>query len=188
MTRLALLRHADTAWSRRRAHPGTHRFALAWRIFPFLCPMLAAACAWSPARSRAACRPRRCSARPTRRASRASVEMSWGDWEGETLAALRARLGDEMRDNEARGLDFRPPAAKVPARGHEPGLRAGCKSRSRADAGGHAPRRDPRDPRRRRPAGTCAASRRRSSTGTRSHLFLLDGEGTPEHRSALNVR
>lgn len=39
----------------------------------------------------------------------ALTEMNWGDWEGEVLKPLRKRLGDVMRDNEARGLDFCPP-------------------------------------------------------------------------------
>ena len=42
------------------------------------------------------------------------VEMDWGAWEGESLAALRERLGDEMRENEARGLDFTPPGGESP--------------------------------------------------------------------------
>jgi probable phosphoglycerate mutase len=41
-------------------------------------------------------------------------EMSWGDWEGQSLAALRERLGDELRANEARGLDFRPANGESP--------------------------------------------------------------------------
>ena len=49
------------------------------------------------------------------------IEMNWGDWEGESLAALRERLGDEMRDNEARGLDFRPAERRKSQGGHEPG-------------------------------------------------------------------
>ena len=44
----------------------------------------------------------------------ALVEMHWGDWEGEILKPLRKRLGDEMRHNEARGLDFRPPGGESP--------------------------------------------------------------------------
>jgi len=31
------------------------------------------------------------------------AEMGWGEWEGETLAGLRARLGAEMAVAEARG-------------------------------------------------------------------------------------
>jgi broad specificity phosphatase PhoE len=44
----------------------------------------------------------------------ALIEMHWGDWEGEVLKPLRKRLGDVMRDNEARGLDFRPPGGESP--------------------------------------------------------------------------
>ncbi len=42
------------------------------------------------------------------------VEMHWGDWEGCSLAGLRARHGGEMRANEARGLEFRPPGGETP--------------------------------------------------------------------------
>ena len=44
----------------------------------------------------------------------ALIEMSWGDWEGEILKPLRRRLGNKMRANEARGLDFRPPGGESP--------------------------------------------------------------------------
>lgn len=42
------------------------------------------------------------------------TEMDWGDWEGETLAVLRNRFGRKMRENEDRGLDFRPPNGESP--------------------------------------------------------------------------
>ena len=42
------------------------------------------------------------------------IEMSWGDWEGESFLALRERLGEAMRENEARGLDFRPANGESP--------------------------------------------------------------------------
>lgn len=42
------------------------------------------------------------------------VEMSWGLWEGLSLAALRATHGGEMAENERRGLDFRPPGGESP--------------------------------------------------------------------------
>lgn len=35
-------------------------------------------------------------------------EMSWGEWEGYTRAALRKRHGASVVQNEARGIDFRP--------------------------------------------------------------------------------
>jgi len=42
------------------------------------------------------------------------TEMAWGAWEGRTLAELRATLGPAMEENEARGLDFRPPGGESP--------------------------------------------------------------------------
>jgi len=42
------------------------------------------------------------------------VETDWAAWEGRTLAALRAELGQAMAANEARGLDFRPPGGESP--------------------------------------------------------------------------
>ena len=44
----------------------------------------------------------------------ALIEMNWGDWEGQILKPLRKKLGDSMRDNESRGLDFRPPGGESP--------------------------------------------------------------------------
>lgn len=44
----------------------------------------------------------------------ALIEMHWGEWEGQILKPLRRRLGDEMRNNEARGLDFCPPGGESP--------------------------------------------------------------------------
>jgi len=42
------------------------------------------------------------------------TEMHWGEWEGKVPAELRARLGDTVAANEARGLDFRPPDGESP--------------------------------------------------------------------------
>jgi probable phosphoglycerate mutase len=42
------------------------------------------------------------------------VEMNYGNWEGSRLGDLRAALGDEMAENEARGLDFRPDGGENP--------------------------------------------------------------------------
>ena len=42
------------------------------------------------------------------------TEMHWGQWEGRTLASLREEFGERMRDNEARGLDFRPAGGESP--------------------------------------------------------------------------
>lgn len=43
------------------------------------------------------------------------IEMNWGEWQGETLAGLRTRLGSAMQENEGRGLHFRPPGGESPA-------------------------------------------------------------------------
>ena len=42
------------------------------------------------------------------------IEMDWGDWEGEVLKPLRKRIGEPMRANERRGLDFQPPGGESP--------------------------------------------------------------------------
>jgi len=41
-------------------------------------------------------------------------EMDWGAWEGQRLTALRAAAPEAMAQNEARGLDFRPPGGESP--------------------------------------------------------------------------
>ena len=40
------------------------------------------------------------------------MEMRWGEWEGQTLARLRENPA--MRENEARGFDFRPDGGESP--------------------------------------------------------------------------
>lgn len=44
----------------------------------------------------------------------ALLEMRYGAWEGRRLPDLREELGDAMRENEARGLDFTPPDGESP--------------------------------------------------------------------------
>ena len=113
MTRLALLRHADTAWSREGRIQGRMDIPVLENIsvsLPNACRSMRvvtsplARCVQTAALIGAPDAPRE----PRLR------EMSWGDWEGESFAALRERLGDEMRANEARGLDFQPPQGESP--------------------------------------------------------------------------
>jgi 2,3-bisphosphoglycerate-dependent phosphoglycerate mutase len=113
MTPLALVRHADTAWSVQGRIQG--------RADP---PLLRDVLVQMPA----ACRGMRVVTSPLTRCVQTAallgapdapreprlIEMDWGDWEGETLSDLRSRLGAEMRENEARGLDFRPPNGETP--------------------------------------------------------------------------
>ena len=42
------------------------------------------------------------------------TEMAWGEWQGASLAGLRASLGAEMVLAEAAGLDFQPPGGESP--------------------------------------------------------------------------
>lgn len=42
------------------------------------------------------------------------AEMRWGAWEGRRLVELRAELGEALRENEARGWDFRPEGGESP--------------------------------------------------------------------------
>jgi probable phosphoglycerate mutase len=42
------------------------------------------------------------------------MEISFGEWEGETLDHLRQRHGEQMAQWEARGLDLRPPGGESP--------------------------------------------------------------------------
>jgi len=118
MTLLALLRHADTAWSAEgriqgRADPQLSeagRASLAGRSLP------------------EACRGMRVVTSPLRRCVETAAllgapqapreprlaEMDWGSWQGRRLAELRSELGAAMRDNEARGVDFRPEGGESP--------------------------------------------------------------------------
>ena len=113
MTPLAVLRHGDTAWS------------VAGRIQGRTdVPLLPGTSILFPE----ACRGMRVVTSPLMRCVQTAAllgapdaarepriaEMHWGDWEGETFAALRERLGEAMRENEARGIDFRPANGESP--------------------------------------------------------------------------
>ena len=121
MTRLLFLRHGPTKWNEagriqgRRdvpLAPGS-RDALAMRRLP---ERTGGPLRWvsSPLRR----------ARETARALGAEeieiepriTEMDWGEWEGTSMPALREELGEAMRANEARGLDFETPAGDSPRR------------------------------------------------------------------------
>jgi probable phosphoglycerate mutase len=119
VTSLALLRHADTAWSLEGRIQG--------RADPPLLP-------GSSRRLPESCRGMRVVTSPLKRCVQTAallgapdaarepriIEMDWGAWQGETLAGLRKTLGQPMLDNEARGLDFRPLNGESP---REVGLR-----------------------------------------------------------------
>ncbi|MEA3194003.1 MAG: 2,3-bisphosphoglycerate-dependent phosphoglycerate mutase [Betaproteobacteria bacterium] len=118
MTLLALLRHGETAWSAEGRIQGRRDEPLSQ----------AGRAALSSVRLPAACQGMRVVTSPLARCVETAVllgapraareprlaEMSWGDWEGRRLEDLRAELGEAMRENEARGLDFRPAGGESP--------------------------------------------------------------------------
>lgn len=117
MTLLAAMRHAPTAWNAARRlqgradiplSPGSRAALAAQRLPPDFAGWRVLS---SPlARCMETARALGLSPEP----EPALVEMDWGAWEGETLAALRARLGARMREAEERGLDFRPDGGESP--------------------------------------------------------------------------
>ena len=113
MTRLAVLRHGDTAWSVAGRIQGRTDVPLLPGIsvrVPEICGEMRivtsplARCVQTAALLGA----------PDAAREPRIVEMHWGEWEGDTFAALRERLGDTMRENEARGIDFRPANGESP--------------------------------------------------------------------------
>jgi broad specificity phosphatase PhoE len=113
---VALLRHAATAWNAAGRMQG--------RADPPLSPGGRAMLAGKRLPAELECV--RWVASPARRARQtaallgaehievvdALVEMDWGAWEGDTLAALRR--DPDFVANEARGLDFQPPGGESP--------------------------------------------------------------------------
>lgn len=118
MTLLAMLRHGETAWSASGRLQGrtdiglsdAGREALSLRRLPATCRDLQAVSSPLVRCTETAA----CLGLQGLRIEPRLVEMSWGDWEGQTLSVLRAQGGDAMRDNEARGLDFQPPGGESP--------------------------------------------------------------------------
>ncbi|MDY0882024.1 histidine phosphatase family protein [Dongia soli] len=120
MTRLVMIRHAPTAWNRAKRLQGHsdipldeagRGIAISWR------PGAAAWTGW------------RLLSSPLRRASETAallfpgkaiaveprlIEMSFGDWEGKTLAQLRGEKGAEVEEREVMGLDFHAPGGESP--------------------------------------------------------------------------
>ncbi len=117
MTRLLVIRHGETDWNaaglmQGRADRPLTEAGRAWFGAAQLPP------GWEDAA---------CLASPLQRAMETAkllsldpkpeprlIEMDWGNWEGHSLTALRAELGDAMALNEARGLDFCPDGGESP--------------------------------------------------------------------------
>jgi broad specificity phosphatase PhoE len=123
MTTLVLLRHGPTVWNNQHRLQGRTDLPLSaegragvigWRL-----PADIAAYRWwcSPlrrARETAELLGEALTERPDIAVELRLMEMSYGEWEGETLEDLRRRHGEQMTQWEARGLDLRPPGGESP--------------------------------------------------------------------------
>jgi probable phosphoglycerate mutase len=116
--RLALLRHADTAWSAAGRIQGRSDIPLSDDGRAALRALtLPAACAGMRIVSSPLARCVETAAllgAPQAQREPRLAEMSWGAWEGRRLAELRVELGGAMAENEARGWDFRPHGGESP--------------------------------------------------------------------------
>ncbi|WP_374373840.1 histidine phosphatase family protein [Dongia sp.] len=119
MTLLAIIRHAPTAWNREKRLQGHTDIGLgpegrivaaswqvpaAWQNWRLLVSPL------SRARETAAV----LFPQTIPEIEPALREMSFGEWEGRSLADLRADAGAEAEEREALGLDFRAPKGESP--------------------------------------------------------------------------
>jgi len=117
VTLLALIRHAPTAWNREGRMQGREdvpildesRADLARRRIPD--PYAGFRAVASPLRR---CLDTAALLRLVVTPERRLIEMDWGEYQGRTLAELRAQHGDDLAANEGRGLDFRPPRGESP--------------------------------------------------------------------------
>jgi len=118
VTLLALLRHADTAWSAEGRIQGRSDVPLSdagraalrgFRLPPECAGMRIVTSPLARCVETA-----RLIGSPHAQREPRLAEMSWGAWEGRRLADLRAELGRSMEENEARGWDFRPQDGESP--------------------------------------------------------------------------
>jgi probable phosphoglycerate mutase len=117
----AVLRHAPTVWNGEKRlqgmsdtplSPDGEALARTWRLPPpadgwrrFSSPLLRARCTAELLQPGA----------PVTIDSRLR-EMSFGVWEGLSIAELRSTIGQRFIEAEARGLDFEPPGGESPRR------------------------------------------------------------------------
>ncbi len=117
MTLLAVLRHGPTEWSAARRLQGRSDIPLSpdgramvasWRLPPAL-----AACRWLTSPLSRAVETAEILGLAARREVRL-IEMAWGEWEGLSLADLRAMPDAALAAREAAGRDLRPPGGESP--------------------------------------------------------------------------
>lgn len=118
MTELVIIRHGPTAWNRagriqgrsdQLLDPGGRRLVRSMRL-----PAAWHGYRWVTSPLRRAHDTAALLGHPDAEAQTPLMETDWGEWEGESLADLRDRLGRDMARMENRGLDFRPPGGESP--------------------------------------------------------------------------
>ena len=118
MARVVLIRHFETAWNResrlqgRSDQPlrdGAAKIVAGKRVDRRFDDMI-----WYTSPLTRAAQTAALLGAPNARRDERLIEMDWGAWEGQRLADLRASLGNEMAENEARGLDFCPIGGESP--------------------------------------------------------------------------
>jgi broad specificity phosphatase PhoE len=114
VTLLALIRHMPTVWNAEGRLQGQRDTPLDlaalpdWRLPPELAGFRFLASPLARARATA----ERLGVAPE--IDPRLTEMTWGEWEGYTLADLRDRFGGTLDELEAQGLDFRTPGGESP--------------------------------------------------------------------------
>jgi probable phosphoglycerate mutase len=116
--RLVLLRHGMTAWNLEKRIQGRIDQPLSdagrRQLQALRLPADYLGDRWYCSPLRRALESAELLALPEVRVEPALIEMDWGDWEGEVLKPLRKRIGEAIRENERRGLDFQPPGGESP--------------------------------------------------------------------------
>ncbi len=118
MTALALIRHGPTDWNARKLVQGSTDVPLSdagrTKVAGWTLPREVDGFAWVSSPLSRCLETANILTGASVRADARLVEMAWGEWEGRTLAELRAQLGDLMAAWEARGLDFQAPGGESP--------------------------------------------------------------------------
>lgn len=116
--RLALIRHGMTAWNREKRIQGRIDQPLSAsgrrQLQALALPPWYRELRWYCSPLRRARETAEILGLDDYRVESALIEMHWGEWEGQVLKPLRRQLGEVMRANERRGLDFCPPGGESP--------------------------------------------------------------------------
>ena len=118
MTLLALIRHGETAWNKKRRMQGHADIPLTdegrQKLATLCVPDTLKIARWYTSPLSRARETAQCLGIDGALADRRLIETDWGHWQGKTIAQLREELGNDFLENEAKGLDFRPPGGESP--------------------------------------------------------------------------